>query len=361
MTYHRSGCAGLLAAAALACTLTLPSFGQELPAPNDEAALYEQAKAEGSLVWYSGGALETTKAMAASFEKQYPGIRVEVLRLTGASQYQRFMEETAANQNIADILWIGDYPSMVSLVEDELVAEWTIPTADQFDDRYKLGNRAYAFNRVDSVIVYNENLVNEEEAALLEADWKNILDPRFKGRFAATTAKCGACYVAINLFTDPAKADIYPADFLEQVGAQEPGIYSDFIAMVDRVVAGENDFAYWSFESIAATKRAQGAPVRWVYPRPTPSFPSTWMAVSEFAPHPAAARLFLNWMGSAAGAESIQIDYFGTPTLNGVENIRAFAAEDWYRAPTDLYNVDFTRWVESYEEDMDRWIAAISR
>lgn len=360
-THNRAGGISWLAAVALSCAMTIPSIAQDLPAPDDEAALYEQAKAEGSLVWYSGGALETTKAMAASFEKQYPGVRVDVLRLTGASQYQRFMEESSANQFIADILWIGDYPSMVSLVEDELVADWTIPTADQFDDRYKLGTRAYAFNRVDSVIVYNENLVDDEEAALLEADWRNILDPRFKGRFAATTAKCGACYVAINLFTDPAKADIYPADFFEQVGAQEPGIYSDFIAMVDRVVAGENDFAYWSFESIAATKRSQGAPVRWVYPKPTPSFPSTWMAVSEFAPHPAAARLFLNWMGSAAGAESIQLDYFGTPTLNGVENIRSFASEDWYRAPDELYDVDFDRWIEHYETDMDRWIAAISR
>lgn len=349
------------AAAVLAFGLISAAGAQDMPAPDDTEALYEQAKAEGTLVWYSGGALETSKAMAASFEAKYPGIRVEVLRLTGASQYQRFMEETSAGQYIADILWIGDQPSIVALVEDEMVAEWTIPNADQFDDRYKMANRAYAFNRVDSVIVYNETLVDEEEAALLEADWRNVLDPRFKGRFAATTAKCGACYVAINLFTDPDFADTYPADFMEQVGAQDPSIYGDFIAMIDRIVAGESDFAYWSFESIAATKRAQGAPVRWVYPKPTPSFPSTWMAISEYAPHPAAARLFLNWMGSEDGARSIQLDYFGTPTLNGVEDVRAFAGEDWYRAPTELYDVDFDRWNESYEADMDRWIAAISR
>lgn len=358
---YRLGKQPWLSAAVITLALGLPALAQDMPAPQDEAKLYELAKAEGSLVWYSGGALETTKAMAASFESQYPGVRVEVLRLTGASQYQRYMEETAAGQNIADILWIGDYPSMKELVADDMVAEWTIPNADQFDDRYKLGNRAYAFNRVDSVIVYNETLVNDEEAALLREDWRNILDPRFKGRFAATTAKCGACYVALNLFTDPAKADVYPADFLEQIGAQKPAIYSDFIAMVDRVVAGENDFAYWSFESIAATKRAQGAPVRWVYPKPTPSFPSTWMAISNTAPHPAAARLFLNWMGSEAGAKSIQLDYFGTPTLNGVQNIRAFASEDWYKAPEELYNVDFDRWIERYDADMDRWAAAISR
>ena len=89
---------GWLWAAAVATGLAAPAAAQDMPAPEDEAALYELAKAEGSLVWYSGGALETSKAMAASFEKQYPGIQVEVLRLAGASQYQRFMEETAAGQ-----------------------------------------------------------------------------------------------------------------------------------------------------------------------------------------------------------------------------------------------------------------------
>ncbi len=352
----------LCATAFMAATIAAgPAAAQDMPAPGDEAALYERAKAEGSLVWYTGGALDTSQAIAASFEKAYPGVKVEVLRLAGAAQYQRFMEETGAGQNIADILWIGDYPSMQALVADELVAEWRIPTADRFDERYRMGGRAYAFNRVDSVIVYNDRLVSEEEARLLEADWRNILDPRFKGRFATTTAKCGACYVAINLFTDPALSSVYPEDFLEKVGAQGPAVYNDFIAMVDRIVAGENDFAYWSFESIAATKRAQGAPVKWVYPKPTPSFPSTWMAVSGKAPHPAAARLFINWVGSEAGARSIMLDYFGTPTMSGIADERAFASEDWYRGPAELYNVDFNRWIERYDADMARWIAAISR
>lgn len=334
---------------------------QEMPDPGDEAALYELAKGEGSLVWYSGGALDTTKAMAAAFQQKYPGIQVDVLRLPGASQYQRYMEETAAGHNIADILWLSDHPSMVALVDDGMVAEWQIPTHDRFDGRYLMGQSAYAFNRVDSVIIYNENLVSEEEADLLRADWRNILDPRFASRFAVTTAKCGACYAPISLFLGPDKAGIYPDDFLEQVGAQKPAVYGDFIAMVDRIVAGENDFAYWSFESIAATRRAQGAPVRWLYPHPTPAFPSTWMAVSATAPHPAAARLFLNWMGSEDGALSLQRDYFSKPTLQGIEDSRSFVEEDWYQPPVALYEVDFEHWPERYDADMARWISAIQK
>lgn len=356
---------GIRTLAAMALTVLLSAAttlqAQEMPDPAAEAALYEMAKSEGSLVWYSGGALDTTKAMATAFQKKYPGVQVEVLRLPGASQYQRFMEEVAAGHDIADILWLSDHPSMVALVDDGMVAEWKIPTHDRFDPRYLMGQSAYAFNRVDSVIIYNENLVTEEEAALLQADWRNVLDPRFTSRFAVTSAKCGACYAPISLFLDPAQAKTYPEDFLEQVGAQKPAVYGDFIAMVDRVVAGEKDFAYWSFESIAATRRAQGAPVRWVYPQPTPAFPSTWMAISATAPHPAAARLFLNWMGSEDGALSLQRDYYSKPTLQGVEDSRSFVSEDWYQPPAELYEVDFENWPERYETDMARWVKAIQQ
>lgn len=350
---------GVLAGLALAAALCVPAIAQDFPAPADEAALYEAAKAEGSVVWYSGGALETTKAVAAEFEKQYPGLTVDVLRLTGAQQYQRFAQETEAGQNIADILWLSDKPSMDALIESKDVITWRIPTYDRFADQYKIGESAYGFNRVDVAIVYNENAVTPEEATELQSDWKAVLDPKFKGRFAATTAKCGACYAALHMFLDPKLADQYPADFIQQIAAQQPDLYSDFLAMVDRVVAGEDDFAYWSFESIAATKRAQGAPIRWVYPNPTPSFASTWMAASAHAPHPNAARLFLNWAGSEAGAAAFQTKYLAATTIEGVPDQRPFTKEDWYQPMTHPYAVDFARWTANYETDLDSWIAAL--
>src|SRR5579872_7321983 len=125
-----------------------------LPAPEDEAALFENAKKEGTVVWYSGGPLETTKAMAARFMEKYPGVNVEVLRLTGAQMYQRFMQETTAGQYIADILWLSDQPSVTALIDQNLLSSWRIPTYDRFPAKYKLGDKAYAFNRADIAIIY---------------------------------------------------------------------------------------------------------------------------------------------------------------------------------------------------------------
>ena len=70
------------------------ALAQQAPGPNDEAQLYEVAKKEGKVVWYEGAPLEPMQAIALEFEKKYPGIKVEVLRIVGVQQYQRFMQET---------------------------------------------------------------------------------------------------------------------------------------------------------------------------------------------------------------------------------------------------------------------------
>ena len=108
----------MIRAALLGAALLLAGFtsAQAQPAPNDTAKLYELAKKEGSVVWYESGPLEAMQNVARDFETQYPGIKVEVQRIVGVAQYQRFLMETQAHQNLADVLAISDQPSMADLL-----------------------------------------------------------------------------------------------------------------------------------------------------------------------------------------------------------------------------------------------------
>ena len=99
-----------------------------------------------------------------------------------------------------DVLHISDQPSMVALIEEGHVADWKVPTHDRYPESFRLKTHAYANYSTDNAIIYNVNKVTPEEVKLLESDWKAVLDPRFKGRFAVTSMKCGACYAAIHMF-----------------------------------------------------------------------------------------------------------------------------------------------------------------
>lgn len=352
------GAQGLIAAvsllAASVAVAAAPPAAQSFP--REDAKLYELAKKEGTVVWYESAPLEPMKAVAQEFEKKYPGIRVEVLRIVGVAQYQRFMQETQAKQNIVDILHISDQPSMVTLIDEGHVAEWRVPTHDRFPAQFRIKNHAYANYTTDNAIIYNVNKLTPEEVKILESSWKGVLDPRFKGRFAVTSMKCGACYAAIHMFLDPKYKDEYGPNFLKQLAAQKPAVYSEVLVGLDRVIAGEHDFTYWTWEGIGYTKWLQGAPIRWIRPSPTPEWGNSWQAVSRYAPHPHAARLFQNWTMSDEGVRTLQEKYGSATTLGGLPDHRKVAKEPWHKPIKQRYDVDFKRWDRDYHKDMDMWV-----
>ncbi len=360
ITQHHSLVFVVMAAAIAAILIVVPGGAQTtFPDPKDEAKLYEAAKKEGKLVWYESAPLEPMKTVAAEFEKTYPGIRVETLRIVGVQQYQRFLQETQAKQYINDIVHISDYPSMEALIRDGHLVDWKVPTSDRIPETFRMNNYAYAPYPSDLAIVYHVNKLKPEEVEMLRRDWKAVTDPRFKGRFAVTTMKCGVCYTGVHMFLDPKLKDRFGPEFLKQVAAQKPAMYAEVLVALDRVVAGEHDFGYWLWEAPAVMKFEQGAPIRWLFPEPTPVLANTWQGISKYAPHPNAARLFQNWTMSEKGALVLQQKYGSRPVLTGLADTREITKASWYVPIKTRYDVDFKRWAENYHKDMDLWIKTL--
>lgn len=323
--------------------------------PQDTAKLYEAARKEGKIVWYEAAPLEPMQELAKRFNKRYPGIAVQLLRITGPQQYQRFMQETQNRQHIADLLLLSDQPLMQDLIKRGHIAEWKVPTHDRVPDAFKIGGFAYAAYTTDIAIVYNTERVSPEEVKILESSWKGVLDPRFKDRFAVVRRKCGACYAGVHMFLDPAMSAEYGEPFLKAVGAQRPKVYSDNPIALDRIIAGERDFVFWLWEAIAVTKWQQGAPIRWVRPSPTPEWGNSWNAISRYAPNPNAARLMQIWLLSEEGALALQDVYGSATVLDGIEDARKFTRESWYKPIQKRYDMDWERWGRDYERDMTLW------
>jgi iron(III) transport system substrate-binding protein len=350
-----------LACATSIAALAMPIATQAQQYTPDEAKLYAAAKPEGTVVWYVGGPLEGMNAIAAEFQKDYPGLKVETMRLVGVLQYQRFMDETNAKKYLADVLQNTDYPSMEQLIEDGHIAEWKLPTFDRIPEQFRIKDFAYAQYSSTNAIVYNVNKVTPEEVAMLSKDWEAVLDPRFKGRFSVSPMKCGTCYAPIHMFMDPKFNDRFGPAFLQKVAAQQPASYSEVLVAIDRVVAGEQDFTLNGWEAAAAVKYLDGAPIRWVFPKPSPEFGNSWLGISKYAPHPNASRLFMNWLMGDRGATAMERVYGSKSTLEGIPDARPYVTAPWYKPPTDVYGVDWKRWGDNYHKDMDLWAATLKR
>jgi iron(III) transport system substrate-binding protein len=351
----------LLAGMMLVLMLHPAASAQQPLSTASEAALYEAAKKEGKLVWYVGGPLDGMNAIAAEFEKEYPGIKVETMRLVGVQQYQRFLDETNAKKHLADVLQNTDYPSMLSLVEDGHIAEWRIPIFDRIPEMYRIKDFAYAQYTSTNAIIYHENKLTEEEIRLLQSGWEAVLDPRFKGRFSVSPMKCGVCYAPIHMFLDPKLKDRYGPEFLKKLAASKPATYSEVLVAIDRVIAGEQDFTLSGWEAAGAVKLKAGAPIRWLFPQPTPEYGNSWQGISIYAPHPNAARLFLNWTNDDRGAGAMERVYGSQSTLEGLIDQRPYVKAPWYKRPAEIYPVDQKRWDLNYHKDMDLWASLLKQ
>src|SRR5215475_5683943 len=58
-----------------------------------ERLLFEGAKREGKLVWYTTLAAEQNKTIAGAFEKKYPGVSVDTFRTGSSALAQRLLTE----------------------------------------------------------------------------------------------------------------------------------------------------------------------------------------------------------------------------------------------------------------------------
>ncbi len=300
------------------------------------ASLITQAKAEGTLTWYEGLSADGGTKYAADFQKRF-GIQVQVVfNATGPLQ-QRFESEEQAGRGTADVLSLPDSAAMTSVMQAGLAAPYTIAENSAYPAGYVLdvnGATAYPTARVQMAVAYNTQLVDSSAAAALK-DWNGILQPSLKGKLGlADATKIGSYYTTAYMWNTESR---FGDTFLTSLGNQKPVIYSGQTEEGQRLAAGEIS-AGVMVDQIAILNYSNGSPVAWTYPSPTPQT-LEYSTIVKSAPHPAAAKLFMEYTHDREGAlvwAKAWGGYLGRPDLDKDLTFK-FTTEPWYHAATDPY------------------------
>src|SRR5260221_13616401 len=94
--------------AALLAALTVAAGIVHAETPGPAPELVAAARAEGRVVVYTSMDLDTADALVKAFEKAYPGVAVQLERSGAERNYQRVMQERAANLQVADLVATSD-------------------------------------------------------------------------------------------------------------------------------------------------------------------------------------------------------------------------------------------------------------
>jgi iron(III) transport system substrate-binding protein len=272
-----------------------------------QTPLVEAAKKEGKLVWYTSLALPSAEKVAKLFETAYPGIKVEVHRTGSQRILQRVMQELQANIKNVDVVHTSDAGHFVLLKEKKLLARHTPPGVDRFPAGFKdKDGYYYGLRATVNVIAYNTQKISAADAP---RTWKDLLDPKWKGRMV--TAHPG--YSGVIATHVLALVHLYGWEYFQALAKNQLMLVQSAVDPAGVVASGERPVAVNGGDYTFYQSKKQGNPVEIVYPKEGVPLVVSPTAITSFAPHPNAARLFTDF-GFTREVQQVMADSEGLYT-----------------------------------------------
>jgi iron(III) transport system substrate-binding protein len=266
-------------------------------------AVGAQGKPEDSVVVYSAADADMVNAVVAAFQQKHPGVKVSTV-VAGTGEIIKRVEAEQARP-LGDVVWsIG--PEAIG-GKKALFAPYRSREADAFFPGQTPSDQSWTpFTTMPYVIMYNKKLVSEAEAPKA---WKDVLEPRWKGRVAyADATKSGSSYtLLVTWLTIYGKNDA-GWKFVEDLLRQSKVLPKS--SMTYQMVANGELPIGLTFEQAAFDYLKSGAPIGLVYPTEGTAVTLDGSALVRNGPHPNAARLFLDFTVTREGQQLI-VDRFG--------------------------------------------------
>ena len=249
----------------------------------------EAARKEGKVVWYTSLALPSAEKVARLFEAAYPGVKVEVHRTGSERILSRVMQELQANIKNADVVHTSDAGHFVLLKNKNLLMKHTPPGVEGFPAGFKdKDGFYYGLRATVSVIAYNTKAVPAAEAP---RSWKDLLDPKWKGKMV--TAHPG--YSGVISTHVLALVNQYGWDYFKQLAQNRLMLVQSAVDPSGVVASGERVVAVDGGEYTFYQTKKKGNPLEIVYPKEGVPLIVSPTAITSFAPHPNAAKLFTDF------------------------------------------------------------------
>jgi len=273
----------------------------------------EAAKKEGQVTVYIAG----YEAVLPEFEKAYPEIKLVAVAARGSQLAQRLATERRAEKYLADVLSAGGgsmtrivyHGKMLDPIKPALILpEVTEPTLwYQQKHHYADKGEEYMFNYVGSAtygsVSYNTELVDPKE---FKSYW-DLLNPKWKGKIVARDIRTP------GPGSGNARFFYYHPDlgapFIRKLfGEMNITLFRDYRQGPDWLAVGKYAIC---FSCDVDVLQNQGLPVRsfgaGVFKEGgamLQQFGS--LALMNRAPHPNAAKVFINWLLSRQGQIALQ-------------------------------------------------------
>ncbi|KAB0268876.1 ABC transporter substrate-binding protein [Microvirga brassicacearum] len=291
---------GLVAAAAGAlavATLAGPAAQAQAPSPSWDQVV-AAAKKEGTLTFYNNLQPNGIEPLLAKFKEAYPDIQPEQIRLGSNPLIERFQTEFNAGRNIADVLITFPDERISEGMKAGWMAEWTPPELPNFPPEINEANKVFTLQYAREAIIWNKSKVKPADAP---KEWTDLFDPKWKGKVGMNPPWRSVSIQQVVAFWED-KGITNPAQKLKD---NEVRFFEGSGGIIQAVLRGDVSVAELTDLPLNPLLE-DGAPVGFVYPASGTTLSANKAFVAAKAPHPNAARVFVNWLMTKDGQEALQ-------------------------------------------------------
>jgi len=258
--------------------------------------LVEAAKKDREVVFYTTSNLEEASAMSARFKAKYPFLDVNINRSEGERIVTKVLQETRAKKSLVDVLQTPAF-YLHALKKRGVVGEYA-SAEDRFFPRGFKDERYWTATYYNPyVVLYNTKLVPAQN---LPQRYEDLLAPFWKNKMILEKDK-------IDWFT--AMLHILGREkgvkYMRALSRQDPMLRIGQTLITQLVAAGETALQINANGVTVNRLRQKGAPIDWVALGPLPGLMVGVGLISQ-APHPAAARLLIDFLLSREGQQLYQ-------------------------------------------------------
>lgn len=276
----------------------------EAPDGATSASVGRAAQKEGVLQIYANTSL--MEPLIEDFRRKYPEITVSVEDMNSTLMAERVVAEAEGDRPKADLVWSSAMDLQIKLINDGYAQPYRSPHRGAMPDGSVWRDQGFGITAEPIVFAYNRRLLPADAVPHSHAELLRLLDVRPE-LFAGRTTIYDAERSGVALMHLSADAQIYPDAWrlMEALGRTRPRLDTSGQRMMGQLASGKMVLAYNMNQSFGETWALRNPDVALVTPSDYYLSVSRVAFIPRAAPHPNAARLFLDYLLSREGQRGI--------------------------------------------------------
>lgn len=248
--------------------------------------LIEGAKKEGEMVYYASMNLKEANTMIGKFKKKYPFLKVKLNRIGSSGLLAKVLTEARAKKLTADVIQTVEF-SMHALIGKGILAHYLPPENSFYAKDFKEEGYWTTAYYNPYVLAYNTEMVRGEN---IPKTYKDLLNPKWKGKMMMEYTKVD-WFAGMLQIMGREKG----LSYMRELSKQNLTLQRGHTLIAQLIAAGEASLDINIPASSVTRMKKRGAPLNWTALGPVPGV-MVGIGISSKAPHPNAARLYMNFM-----------------------------------------------------------------